>query len=511
MANFDKIKLTNEIERLEDATREAYDDIFDKGNPGYNMQKYKTDTSNYKSAKAEYDKVYPSYLKLKADNDKKIAALKKQLDELTVTEDKEKNKKKTGGTLAEAKDEYQRALDSQDTERITAAKAALDAARVKYSEAKNPDATDSTGIESGSSNPSNPFANTDEYVLTANGAVSYKGNQVYLVTTPKDGVLGDVVTTPYNSITQARAAYVKAYASTPEQVAALKKQLVASDYATQQQVNSDTWYTKLDDAIVEYTTHVVNQAQFGGAKQPDLPTDFFKVKRAGAGGSGGGIQHTTRGTAKQAIDAYANDLVGSDATPEEVDAYYKELIKAETQGGQSGVVAAEVGMIAANVLRKRLKGSNVDTLLNSTKGSGVATDVASLQAYANDYGIEMSPAQALKYVADGLGQKDYLEKQKERIRQTAIALHPRLKDHIVAGGKVSDITDQFAARQYKKTGKVITDSTKDSNIMSAVSRGITLDEWDRELQGTKEWATGEEANGMVTNFINNLGRMWGRG
>lgn len=253
MSDFNKIKLTNEIERLEDATREAYDDIFDKGNPGYEMKKYKTDTSNYKSAKAEYDKVYPAYLKLKADNDKKIEALKKQLDELTAAEDKEKNKKKTGGTLAEAKDEYQRALDSQDPARIKAAKEALDTARVKYGEAKDPDATESDGVESGSSNPSNPFANQEDYVLTANGAVSYKGKEVYLVTTPKkDGKPGDVVTDIYYSIAQARAAYVKAYASTPEQLAALKKQLVASGYATQQQVNSDTWYTKLDDAIAGY-------------------------------------------------------------------------------------------------------------------------------------------------------------------------------------------------------------------------------------------------------------------
>lgn len=507
MSNFDEIKLENQIKRLEDATREAYDDIFDWGNPGYTMKQYKTNTDRYKRAKEEYDKVYPAYVKLKAENDRKIAALKVELDKLTEAERKEKEKKKTGKTLAEAKDEYQRAVDSQDPARIAAAKVAVQEARTKYGEVKDPKPEGTVDETKGDTK--NPYADPAKYTLNTNGTVSFGGNQVFLVTVPdaKDGT----VTTGYNSIAQARAAYVKAYASTPEQVAALKKQLVASGYAKQSEVDSDDWYSKLDDAITEYTTHVVSQAQFGGVKSPDLPTDFFKIKKAGAGSGTSGIQHTTRGAAKQAIDAYAMDLRGEAATPEEAEAYYKELIKAEGKAGTSGLIAAEDTMIAANVLRKSLKGSNVDELLSKNSGSRVATDIASLQQYAADYGVDMSPADALKYVANGIGQKDYLAKQEERIRQLSMTLHPYLKDHIAAGGTVADVANQYANRQYKKLGKPVTTPTKDSNIMSAIARGVSLDQWDRELQSNPDWRKSEEANSMVSNFIDNLGKMWGRG
>jgi tetratricopeptide (TPR) repeat protein len=471
-------------------------------------------TKQYEDAVKAYRALKPEYDKALAAFDKAQAALDKIHDAKKKVEDRKNALKDTGGALDSAKKEYEKALVTEDAQRIADAKAALESARSAYAgkksqlDGKKPEGKDVP------LNIVNPYANTDDYVLGAGGVVVSKGKQIYLVTVPKtDGNAGDVVTNEFDSIASARTAYLKAYASTPEQIAALKKQLIASGYGNAAQMNSDKWYEKLDDAISAYSTHVVSQAQTAGAKQADLPSEFFKIKSTGAGGTGGAgaIQHTTRGTAKQAIDAYANDFLGRPATPEEADAYYKDLIKAETAGGTSGVVQAEVTMIAANVLRKSLKGTNVDELLKNASGSAVATDIADLQKTAANYGVVMSAADAMKYVAAGFGQKDYLAKQEERIKQTAIALHPQLKDHFMAGGTYKDIADQYKYAKQNKLGVVIDNSVSDSDISDAIAKGMSITDFKTALQAKPEWRKSPEAHDMVNGFLNNIAQTWGLG
>jgi hypothetical protein len=510
MANFEEAKLEKEIHRLEDATREAYDDIFNKGNPGYNMRQYKTNTVKYKNAKEDYDKVYPAYVKLKAENDKKIEALKTQLQTLTAAQKVEKEKKKTGGTLADAKDEYERALDSQDPARIKAAKEDLNAARTKYQSVGVDEAK--AGAEE-DANQKEDEAYKGVSIDTTTGAVvqAQPNSNVlpyYIITLPNGKQQ------PFNDINAAREAYIKAYAPTNQDIDNLKKTLLAKNIVKQKDLdeNSYAWVDGVDYLIKDYTYNTIASIKYGKATSTPAINDYLKTIKARTGtGTGSTINYTTRGAAKQAIDAYAMDLRGSAATPEEADAYYNELIKAEGKAGTSGLIAAEDTLIAANVLRKSLKGTNVDELLSKANGSRAATDIATLQSYAADYGIDMSPTDALKYVAAGIGQKDYLAKQEERIRQLSMTLHPYLKDHIAAGGKVSDVADQFASIEYKKLGKPVESPTKNKRIMSAIARGVSLDQFDRELQGTEEWGFTEEAHQMANNFLSNVGRMWGRG
>jgi hypothetical protein len=462
--------------------------------------RYGEDSKEYRNVKKAFDAKQKEHTAAKADFDK----VKQEIDDYEGKKQRQEQRKKdaekatTDITTLEAQRDA--ALRRNDTAGAQAAQEKIDALKPK-TEPKKADTPPPA-------NAANPYADPAVYTLTANG-VSYKGIQTYLVTVP-DAAQGQI-TTGYTSIAQARAAYVKAYASTPEQVAALKKQLVASGYATNADINSDTWYTKLDDAIVGYTTHTVQTAQFNGAKQPDLPTEFLKIKRTGAGNGSSGIQHTTRGTAKQAIDAYANDFLGRSATPEEADAYYKDLIKAETAGGTSGVVSAEVTMIAANTLRKSLKGTNVDDLLKNASGSAVATDISDLQQTAAKYGVAMTAADALKYVAAGFGQKDYLAKQEERIKQTAIALHPQLKDHFLAGGTYKDIADQYKYAKQSKLGVVIDNSANDNDIADAIAKGMSITDFKTALQSKPEWRKSPEAHDMVNSFINNIAQTWGLG
>jgi hypothetical protein len=168
-------------------------------------------------------------------------------------------------------------------------------------------------------------------------------------------------------------------------------------------------------------------------------------------------------------------------------------------------------MIAAKVARKTLRGTNVDELLKSNIGSTVATDIASIQKYAAAYGIEMTPAEALKRVADGVGQKDYVAKQEERIRQLSMTVHPYLKDHIAAGGTVKDVADVYANAKSYKLGVVVPTSTKDKDIMAALATGKTVTDFERELQSNPLWRQTDEARKMASDFTSTMLKTFGLG
>lgn len=340
------------------------------------------------------------------------------------------------------------------------------------------------------------------------GAVSMPGNPAGYLVTLKDGSQGQ-----YATAQEARKAYLKEYASTPAEIEALKKTVIAKANISQADLakNEYAWLNGLDYLIQRYTYDTVADFQYGGKKSSQSITDFISGFTSPSSGAGSGITHTSRGAAKQSIDAYAGDLLGRAATKEEEDAFYKDLIKAETAAGSTGLVAAETAMIAANAMRKSLKGTNVDELLKNPNGSAVATDIADLQATAADYGVDMSAAEALGYVAAGLGQKDYLNKQKERIRQLSMTLHPYLKDHIAAGGTVADVANQYAKAKLNKLGTPVETSTKDKDVMSAVARGLSIDQFNQEMQAKPEWGFTEEAHNVAADFISTIGRMWGRG
>jgi hypothetical protein len=123
----------------------------------------------------------------------------------------------------------------------------------------------------------------------------------------------------------------------------------------------------------------------------------------------------------------------------------------------------------------------------------------------------MSAADALKYVATGLGQKDYISKQEERIRQTAITLNPQLKDHFLAGGTYKDVADQYKYAKQRKLGVTITDSLKDKDINDAIAKGTSITDFNTQLQGKAEWRYTPEAHSTVDGFINKIAQTWGLG
>jgi len=312
--------------------------------------------------------------------------------------------------------------------------------------------------------------------------------------------------------------FLKGYQG-PGQLDALKKKLVASGYIKPSQLTGTAWLSGLVDMLSAYSGDYLQKIKFEGAT--DVPgIDVFMVQKKAGSGTGGTPYRviTTRGDAKKLLNDYLNDLVGSPATAEEESAFYTALNKAENKASVTTVGGTTTGsvlsdsdrlVLAATIARKRLRGTNVDELLGSNIGSTVATDIASIQRYAAQYGIQMTAAEALKRVADGIGQQNYTAKQQERLKLMAKQLHPKLAAHIDAGGTVKDIADEYAYAKARKLGVAVPMSTTDTDVMNAVNSGISISDFNIEMQKKPEWRFTEEARGIADDFTNTMLKTFG--
>lgn len=360
-----------------------------------------------------------------------------------------------------------------------------------------------------------------------NGVVTDGTGPAYVYTIPaqpgaRPGSMGEPTTASTSSVVAARDAFIKNYYGKEGGINALKQQLLTGNWIKSSDLAGDSWLNGVDDMIKSYSQHVITQVKYDGVKTPDTIDQYFaKTKAAGTGG--GPKQYrtiTTRGDAIKYLNNYLNDLVGRASTPQEQEEFYNKLHTAENKAVRtvsngtttgSELSQTDYQMIATEVARKSLKGTNIDTLLSSKKGSQVATDIAALQRTAADYGLPMSAADALKHVADGLGQQDYLKKQQERLRLNAIQVHPYLAAHIQAGGTVKDVADVYAYTRQKKLGIVIPDSTQDKNVMAAVASGKNVAQYEQDLQADPLWAKTDEANNIAADFTQTILRSFGFG
>ncbi len=358
-----------------------------------------------------------------------------------------------------------------------------------------------------------------KYNLDKNGVTRDGGAVVFV---PTKQTSGDIQPQEYTSMTKARNVYMADY-QTPEAFNGLMAQLVAKNLIRKEDVSNGQWTLGVDKLIRDYSYKVVSDATYNKNAKPLDINGFLSTYSNGSGGSTTTSRNlSTRVEAKQILDGYLTDLLGRPGTKQEEEEFYKKLHSEEfaatrvsngsgTSTGAGQLSQAETMLIAAGVAKKALAGTDVDALLKSGTGSTAATDIAKLQEYASTYGVEMSAADALKYVASGIGQQNYLAKQEERIKQTAIVLHPQLKDHILAGGTVKDIADQYAYAKSKKLGVAVPVSTADKDVMDAVAKGVSVTDFNMAMQSRPEWRKTDEAHTMVNDFINKITQTWGLG
>lgn len=121
MPNFEKVKIENDLVRLNDKLKKARDKVYGKGASGYNLKKYKSGSIPYERAKKAFDVDKAELDKITAELQPQIDKLKDDLDNLETKQQNEKNAKKSKEDLAKAKDELARAKDLKDTAAITKA------------------------------------------------------------------------------------------------------------------------------------------------------------------------------------------------------------------------------------------------------------------------------------------------------------------------------------------------------------------------------------------------------
>lgn len=468
----------------------------------------KGDTSpEYIKLKAEFDKVQAEYNAAVAE----AKAMREQIDAEAAkptASEVAKKKKSDSATVNQLIYERDSLKRQNKMEEAKAKQVQIDAIlRPKTEEEKETAAE--VGLEE------DKFS---DYTIT-NGIVTAEGGSQVVFVDVVNGE-GKVTPTAYKSKAQARDAFLKNYKS-KDQIQGLISQLVQSNYLKQSQVSDGkSWLNALDDMLVARTAKIVSDVKYG-LGDPISAEDFLKTKKdSGTSKTKVYRNLSTRGDARQQIDDYLMDLTGSRATDEEYEEYYKILSaeeKRQTMTSSGGTTTGDVMtdaerlVIAAKVARNRLKSADVDMLLSSSKGSQVSMDIATLQELAADYGIEMSAADALKQVTLGIGQKNYLEKQQERLRLIAKKMHPGLVDHIDAGGTVADIANTYARVKFNKLGTVVKTATKDKDVMDAVAAGKSVAQFERDLQGKAEWRFTDEAREVTSDFLSTIGRMWGRG
>lgn len=483
---------------------------------------------------------YKKYVKIIAGITKRITELNKVVKTNTDKVQNEKKIKEATDKLKKYEAQAQYAADSQDVKGYEAAVAAANVQREIITNAggtpppvptitppststvtvTNPQKTDVDG------NPVDNGVLADdkfsEFTYNNDGTVTNQKGEpgVFVMETDAAGN-----TTPkfYTSKAAGRDAFLKEYAKTGK-LEALKEQLLSSGYIKKEQLADGTWVTGIDDMLVAYTVKTVSDTKYNASQEPLGMSAFLALKKAGGAGGGGGVSKyqviTTRGDAKKILNNYLMDLVGRNSTPEEEEEFYNSLHTAEgkaVQRSAGGVTTGRVFteeerlMLAAKVARKSLKGTDVGELLKSSTGSQVAIDISSLQKTAAAYGVPMTAAEALKYVAAGLGQEDFLKKQEQRIKLVAKQLHPTLAQHIDAGGTVKDIADVYGVTKSTKLGTIVPDSTYDKDVMDAVSKGESVSEFERRMQGKDEWRTTEEAHKVANDFASTILKSFGFG
>ena len=325
----------------------------------------------------------------------------------------------------------------------------------------------------------------------------------------------------YESPVEARNAFIKTYYGDGQNINVLKKQLISSGWIKEKQLSDGTWIRGLDDFIADYTRHAVEQVKYGTAKESDSIMDYLAAKKpAGSSSVKTYRTYSTRGEAKRMFDDYMVNLLGRPGTAEENSQYFDILNKEENKAVSTVINGTQTGsnlddadriMLAVKVAKKALKGTTIESILNSKTGSQAANDISDLQETASAYGIELDAATALTYVANGLGTNDYLNKQKERLRLNAMQLYPTFKEHIQAGGTVKDIADVYAYARQKKLGVVIPNSTQDKKVMAAALAGKSIADYDRDMQGESEWALTQEAGEIGADFTQTILRSFGFG
>jgi hypothetical protein len=384
---------------------------------------------------------------------------------------------------------------------------------------------------------------TDYHIYTdkqGNTYVTGAGTSLpYVFIPPKPG--GKL--TPTTDINAARNQVLAAVG--PKGLPNLLTKLYTSGFITKTELKSQNYIGGLNAAINQYSVNALQEYQLnkGAGTFPTMDTFLKKFTVGSIGGATNlagtktAIQDftTTRGRADADLTLYYMENFGQAPTQAEKDDYFTQVVKAEktnttktvtttdTVGAiknqttaDSRLGAADYLVLQANVAKKKFPSLDATGILsvdNKTPGK-LASDINLALKYASDYGLKITPQQALGYVGDSWGTANPLDAVKTRMQQLAISTMPNLASHIQAGGTVKDVADVYGAIKSRKLGITIPDSTADNQIMSSINlKGgmLNMADFERQLQADPQWRKTAEAHQAATDFTNTILQSFGFG
>ena len=118
MPDFTKVKLEDELVRLNEQLAKARNKVYGRGASGYNLKKYKQGSIPYERAKVAFKDAKAELDKVEAELLPKIKVAKDNLKKFNDEEKTKKDTKKSREDLAKAKEELTNAKDLQDDEAI---------------------------------------------------------------------------------------------------------------------------------------------------------------------------------------------------------------------------------------------------------------------------------------------------------------------------------------------------------------------------------------------------------
>jgi hypothetical protein len=372
---------------------------------------------------------------------------------------------------------------------------------------------------------------------SGNTFVSSPAGETFFVPT-KDGTAPKDFT---NDINEARTKVLEQVGSSG--LSGLVSRLYASGFLTKAQAKSNDYITGLNDAIRQYSVNSLSAYQLNQGKGgfPSMGTFLSRFTAVGNTGDLSGTKSATaefttaRGRADADLNLYFIDSFGRPATQAEKEDYYSQVVKAEktnttkstTTTDVVGAVKNQVNVDArltpadylvlqANVAKKAFPSIDVNNILSAdNKNPGkLAGEINLATKYASDYGIKITPQQALNYVGESWGTANPADAVKTRMQQLAISTMPNLAAHIQAGGTVKDVADVYASIKSRKLGIAIPDSTADNQIMSAINlKGgmLNMADYERQLQADPQWRKTAEAHQVADNFTNTILQSFGFG
>jgi hypothetical protein len=262
---------------------------------------------------------------------------------------------------------------------------------------------------------------------------------------------------------------------------------------------------------------------------------WLNTKKGGAGSGEASIdselQKTDKLNTDQDFSAFALDLLGRDATPEEKDLYYKLVSEEQSKAmrkrkvkGSTEIISGEFlneddyFRIAASVVEPSLKGTPLEGI--GKLGGKVAKQVSEIKNYAADYGVKVDNKQALNYVLGGLNVGGSLgtgsiDTQKNTIRELSKAFYSNLAPLIDNGVKISDIAKQFGT--YKGQILELPDEAIDifdEDIQQALRNNgkpgvMSLTDYQVKLRNDPRWSKTKNAREEAANYAQSILKSFG--